>query len=262
MITAQRRADDLAAALERHGAQVVHAPTLAVIPHADDALLLQRTEELISSPPDLVIVTTGVGLRGWIEAAQASGRAADLLDVLRGARLVARGPKAQGVIQSHGLRADWVAESETDAEIQRRLLAAGVSGQRVAVQHHGAGADGLDDAFAAAGADVVSLVVYRWGPSPDPEAVTRAAHQVATGGVDAILFTSAPGASAYLEACASAGVLEQVVAACNSEVVAAAVGDVTAAPLVAAGIRPLVPERFRMGSLVRAVVGALAGQPS
>ena len=84
------------------------------------------------------------------------------------AQIVARGPKARGAIQQAGLAADWVAESETAAELEEFLLAEGVRGKRIAVQHHGSGSDGLDEAFEAAGADVVSLTVYRWGPPPGP----------------------------------------------------------------------------------------------
>ena len=42
------------------------------------------------------MATTGIGFRGWVEAADAVGLAEDLLDVLGAARLIARGPKARG----------------------------------------------------------------------------------------------------------------------------------------------------------------------
>ena len=148
-----------------------HAPALTIVPHHHDEQLLLDTKALLAAPPDAVVVTTGIGFRGWVEAADAAGLADDLLDVLGRARIIARGPKARGAIQAAGLQADWVAESETSAEILEILLSEGVAGQRVAIQHHGAGADGLDSELAAAGADVASLVVYRWGPPPDPDAL-------------------------------------------------------------------------------------------
>ena len=167
-VTADRRFKELAAALERRGATVEHAPALEVVPHLDDESLVERTREILANPPDVVVATTGIGFRGWIEAADAVGLAEDLLDVLGAARLIARGPKARGAIEAAGLTADWVATSETAAEIQQFLLAEGVAGLRIAVQHHGSGADGLDEAFAEAGATVASVVVYSWGPS-DPD---------------------------------------------------------------------------------------------
>ncbi|WP_265445537.1 uroporphyrinogen-III synthase [Flexivirga meconopsidis] len=259
VLTGQRRSAELAAALERRGATVDHAATLSVVPHVDDAELLSRTRELIASPPDWVIITTGVGFTGWMEAADAAGLAAPLVDLLSHARLVARGPKARGALQAAGLTADWVAESETSAEIRDFLLTEGVAGRRIAVQHHGAGADGLDEAFDEAGADVCSLVVYRWGPAPDPAAVVDAVHRVARQDCDAVTFTAAPGAAAFLDAAEREGVLADVVSAFADPagVLAAAVGDTTAKPLRDKGIEPLVPDRFRMGALVRVLVAEL-----
>ncbi|WP_426565589.1 uroporphyrinogen-III synthase [Angustibacter sp. McL0619] len=263
VVTAERRAAELGAALDRRGAEVVHAPVLSMVSHVDDETLLSRTREVLERRPDVVVVTTGVGFRGWLEAATAAGLADPLLEVLGDARLVARGPKAVGAIHAAGLAADWVAESETSAEIQDLLLLEGVSGLRVAVQHHGAGADGLDDALAAAGAQVTSLVVYRWGPPPDPAAVVASVHTVADRQADAVVFTSAPGTWAWLEAARTQGRLDDVVSACTSgAVIAAAVGPVTAQPLRDAGIEPVVPDRYRLGALVHSLTSALVARTS
>ncbi|GAB2685111.1 uroporphyrinogen-III synthase [Thalassiella azotivora] len=255
LVTADRRSAELGGALERRGAQVRHAPVLSIVPHVDDAELLAATRRVLADPPDVLVATTGIGFRGWVEAADAAGLAQPLLQVLSRARVVARGPKARGALQAAGLHTDWVAESETAAEVAEVLLGEGVRGQRIAVQHHGAGSDGLDEAFRAAGADVEPLVVYRWGPAPDPAAVATSVRACAAGEVDAVLFTSAPGAAAWLDACAAAGVLDEVRGRCtDGHLVAAAVGPVTAEPLRRSGIEPLVPDRGRLGSLVRAVV--------
>ena len=251
LVTADRRAAELGAALRRRGALVRTAPALSMIPHHDDEQLIAGTRALIADPPDVVVVTTGIGFRAWIEAADAAGLAGPLTEVLASARIVARGPKAQGAIQAAGLTADWVAESEVSAEIAEALLADGVRGLAIAVQHHGAGADGLDEAFAAAGARVRSLVVYRWGPPPDPAAVVASAQATAAGEVDAVVFTSAPAAAAWLDAADTVGAIPALVERFGSgEVVAAAVGPITARPLLARGITPLVPDRGRLGSLV------------
>ena len=260
ILTAQRKAEQFAGALERHGATIVHAPTLSVIPNIDDPELVARTRALIDARPDVVVVTTGVGFNGWAEVAEAEGLSEQWHAMLSGARIIARGPKARGAIQAAGLTPAWVAESETNSEIQEVLLDEGVRGLRIAVQHHGAGADGLDDAFAAAGAEVSSLVVYRWGPAPDPEAVVAAVGLVAQRRCDAVAFTSAPGVTAFLNAARDQGLLTEVLEAFNDEngVLAAVVGNVTGAPLVEHGIRPLTPERFRLGSLVRSMVAELS----
>ncbi len=260
VIAVDRRAGELTAALERHGALVQQAPALTIVPHIDDEALWARTRELIASPPEIVVVTTGVGFRGWIDAADEAGLSADLTAALAGARFVARGPKARGAIQQAGFTADWVAESETAAELGEYLVAQGIDGTRIAVQHHGSGADGLDDLFEAHGADVVSLTVYRWGPPADPEVVQRTVAQTADGDVDAVLFTSAPGAAQWLAEASSAGCLDDIRRrASGGRLVMAAVGPITAGPLVDAGIPVLMAERGRLGSLVRGVVTHFGG---
>ncbi|PZU40633.1 MAG: uroporphyrinogen-III synthase [Microbacterium sp.] len=260
VIAVDRRSGELAAALERHGAQVRHAPALTIVPHIDDEALIARTRELIDAPPEIVVATTGVGFRGWMEAADEAGLIDDLHRALEGAQIVARGPKARGAIQQAGLTADWVAESETSAELGEFLLAEGVESRRVAVQHHGSGADGLDELFEGHGADVVSLTVYRWGPPPDPEAVRRSVIATGAGEIDAVLFTSAPGAEEWISAARREGVLDDIRDVwAAGRVLMAAVGPITAGPLVDAGVSPLVAERGRLGSLVRAVVTHFGG---
>ena len=155
LVTAQRRSDELSGALVRRGADVVVAPTLGVVPHIDEQALLARTRDILASSVDTLVVTTAIGFRGWLDTAETAGLAEELLEVLDGVRLVARGPKARGALQAAGLRADWVAESETSAEIAEFLTTDGVRGHRVAVQHHGAGDDGRDGRLSAAGATVV-----------------------------------------------------------------------------------------------------------
>lgn len=260
LLPVDRRSGELSAALERHGARVRVAPALTIIPHVDDDELVSATHRLVADPPDVVVATTGVGFRGWMETADEAGLHDELSAVLRSARIVARGPKARGAIQQAGFEADWVAESETSAELRDFLVAEGIAGLHVAVQHHGSGADGLDEAFEAAGARVTSLTIYRWGPPPDPEAVAASARQVARGEIDAVLFTSAPAAREWILAAERADALGGVASRARSgQVLVAAVGPITAGPLLDAGIEPLVPDRGRLGALVRAVVTHYGG---
>src|SRR5690349_7982548 len=210
LVTAQRRSDELASALIRRGAEVTVAPALGGVPHVDEDVLLRRTEEILADPVEVVVITTGIGFRGWMDACEAAGLADDLVKVLDGVRLVARGPKARGALQAVGLKADWVAESETSAEIVEFLLAEGVSGTRIAVQHHGAGDPHLEQQLLAGGAEVIPLEVYRWGPPSDPAAVSDTALDVAAGAYDAVMFTSAPAAMAWLEELAVQGITEIV----------------------------------------------------
>lgn len=261
LVTAQRRAGDFALALERRGAVVTIVPSIGVESHIDEEALLAQTRAIIDGASagagsvDVVVLTTGIGFRGWLETAEAAGLGSALVDALRATRLIARGPKASGALQAAGLTPDWVAESETSAEIAELLLAEGVEGLSIAVQHHGAGDDHLEERLTAGGATTQGLVVYRWGDPPDPEALRASVLDAAAGAYDAVTFTSAPGAAAWLTAARAQGADEDIArAAKDGTLVLAAVGPVTAEPLVEAGFHPIVPERFRLGALVRLIV--------
>lgn len=260
VVAADRRSVDLATALERRGAVVHRAPALSIVPNADDAELLRRTRALIEMPPDIVVVTTGVGFRGWMDAAHEHGIDEELTVAFERAHFVARGPKAHGAIQQAGFNADWVADSETSAEVGEYLLASGVAGKRIVVQHHGAGSDGLDELLADAGADVHSVTVYRWGPPPNPDVVRRSALQAASGEADAVLFTSAPGASSWLSVADEVGALERIrKRAASGRLLLAAVGPITAAPLQRADLTLTIADRGRLGSLARTVISHFGG---
>jgi uroporphyrinogen-III synthase len=255
VIAVDRRSEELAAALARHGAQVERAPAMSTMPHLDDASLLESTRALIAQRPEVVVALTGVGFRGWMESADVAGLGEELRDALAEATILARGPKARGAVQQAGLTTSWVAASEVAAEVGEHLLAGDVEGRRIAVQHHGSGADGLDELLAGKGADVVSLTVYRWGPSRDPEALRRSVVRAGKGEIDAVLFTAAPGAAAWLEDADRAGALDGIREhAASGRLVMAAVGSVTAGPLREHSLPVLLAERGRMGSLVRTVV--------
>ncbi|SER73655.1 uroporphyrinogen-III synthase [Propionibacterium cyclohexanicum] len=258
-MSAQRRADDLASALARRGAGVAIVPTLAVQRHADEARLIEQTRRLLSSAPDVIVVTTGFGLRGWIETADASGLGEAIAALLAGTRVLARGPKAAGALQQVGVRAQWVAPSESSQEILAVLLDEGVTGRRIAVQLDGVGDPALVEGLRRAGATVVELPVYRCAEPADPRATGRAARELGDGRFDAVAFTSAPGADGWLNSLHDSGCVDRVRARVDDgSLLLAAVGPQTAEPLLAAAMPAVWPERSRLGSLVRLIVAELS----
>jgi uroporphyrinogen-III synthase len=258
-VTAARRADEIGGLLERRGAAVLHAPALRIIPLADDSDLHKATLDLIATPPDTVVVTTGIGFRGWMEAAEGWGAGERLRDALGGATLLARGPKATGAIRAAGLRELWSPASESSAEVLARLLSeGGLPGRRIVVQLHGEPLHDFTDTLRRAGATVVPIAVYRWAAPADLTPLDRLLDAVAAGAVDAVTFTSALAATGLLRRAAQAGRAAGLVAALRDRVVPACVGPVTAGPLLEQGIPATWPERYRVGALVRHVTEKLA----
>ncbi|MGW7435788.1 uroporphyrinogen-III synthase [Streptomyces sp. NPDC054849] len=259
-VTAARRADELIALLRRRGAAVLHAPALRIVPLADDSELLAATRELIDCAPDVVVATTAIGFRGWIEAADGWGVGVELLERLRATELLARGPKVKGAIRAAGLVETWSPESESLAEVLERLLSAGVAGRRIALQLHGEPLPGFVEALRAGGADVVVVPVYRWMAPEDLGPLDRLLDAMVGGGVDAVSFTSAPAAASLLSRAEERGVLEAVLDALRGTLLTACVGPVTALPLQAHGVGTVQPERFRLGPLVQLLCQELPGR--
>ncbi|MFC9080515.1 uroporphyrinogen-III synthase [Streptomyces sp. NPDC057062] len=259
-VTAARRADELGALLQRRGAAVLHAPALRIVPLADDGELLAATEELIDRAPDVVVATTAIGFRGWVEAADGWGLGRDLLARLREVELLARGPKVKGAIRAAGLTEEWSPTSESMAEVLDRLLDEGVEGRRVAVQLHGEPLPGFVEALREGGAEVVGVPVYRWMPPEDPAPLDRLLDATVARGLDALTFTSAPAAASLLSRAEERGLLSKTLAALHHDVVTACVGPVTALPLQARGLDTIQPERFRLGPLVQLLCQELPGR--
>ena len=213
-VTAARRKEELGALLDRRGARVIYAPAIRIVPLSDDAELVAATREVLAAPVDLVIATTGVGFRGWLEAADAWDL--PLVEHLLPARVLARGPKARGAIRGGGLVDAWSPESESSAEVLSHLLSGAegpLEGRRIAVQLHG---DPLPDLVAGlreTGAEVLTVPVYRWVLPEDVAPVRKLVASIVAGGVDAVTFTSAPAAASLLTVADELGQQDGVVAA-------------------------------------------------
>jgi uroporphyrinogen-III synthase len=254
-VTADRRRDELATLLENRGGRVVLAPALRIVPIADDAELRAATRACLETPPDVVLVNTGIGMRGWLEAADGWGLGEPLRAVLSRAYLIGRGPKARAAIRSAGLHDQWSPEGESYEEVVDHLTARGVAGLTVAMQLHGESQPEYTDALEAAGALVIEVPVYRWAPPTDPAPLHRLVDLIAGRLVDAVTFTSAPAVGALLRAAGPQR--DALLDALKTDVMAACVGPVTAAPLRRYDVPVVAPARARLSALVRTIVDEL-----
>lgn len=257
-VTSDRRSGDLIAALERRGAQVMHAPALRIAPNDQDQSLVIETRELIRAQPEVVLITTGYGMRRWFEVADAAGLGAELTAVLEQARIFARGPKAVGAVRAAGLVDAVASDLDTTASLVDSMVAAGLVGRRVALQLHGFTDEVQLGRLRDLSASVLTVTPYRWVSPPGQERLGRLIEAVCQRRLDAVTFTSAPGAAATLAMADAMQRRTAFIRAFQDAAMAAAVGPVTAEPLVAAGIVPLIPERYRLGALIRLVCDQLS----
>ncbi|MDA8045515.1 MAG: uroporphyrinogen-III synthase [Actinomycetota bacterium] len=258
-VTADRRGDDQAVLFGRLGAEVLVGPTIATDELPDPELLRRRTEELIAEPPDFSIANTGIGMRTWLGAAADWGVADALVEALARSRIAARGPKAAGALSSAGLSAWWRSPDERLDDVIRHLTEQGLSGKRVAFQLHGDDGAEWVRRLEGAGAQVTTLPVYMWRLPADDGPARELIRRTVAGQVDAVTFTAGPQVHAMLELADRVGQRAALLGALNEErIVVGCIGPVCAAAAGAAGVRhTVVPDHWRLGSLVKAVAAAI-----
>lgn len=264
-ITADRRAEEQAELISRRGGETLLGPVIRTLPLGDEDDLLDATREIIADPPDVVVLATALGVRGWCSSAEGLDLLDDLREVLSVARVVARGPKASGAATTYGIDVDWVTPNATYAELVDHLASCARTRPdgrpvRIAVQLDGEREPVLASRIAALGFDVVAVPVYQWDLPADTAAALRLIGAVVDRSVDAVTFTSAHAVKNFAVLAGSAGLLSEVLDAVNSgAVTAVAVGPVTAATIRSIGIRECVePRHPRLGAMVQGLVAAFA----
>jgi uroporphyrinogen-III synthase len=267
-ITADRRWQEQAELLERRGARVQHGPAIRTFPLYDEAGLQAATHAVVDHPPDLVVLITALGTRGWFAAAESMGMGEELHEALSGARIYARGPKAAGAAITASLDVHWKAPDAKTTQIAEQLVAEHGPGRngghgpalRVAVQLDGSEDRWIADELRAAGFDVVPVPIYRWTMPSDPGPASRMAQAVADATIDAVTFTAGPALANFVELAHEQGCREEMLASFNEGRVAAiCVGPVCAEKAHRLGIvRTIEPNHPRLGAMVQACASAFS----
>jgi uroporphyrinogen-III synthase len=246
-ITGHRRWEEQAEILTRRGAKVLHGPTMSTRLMGDSDRTLAATRRAMERPADLVVITTGLGVRSWFSALESWGLDDDARRLLAGATIMARGPKAASAATAAGLVVGWMAATETNAEVIAQLATQELAGCRVVVLRDG-GDPVVAERIAAMGADVVDVPVYVWESPDDPAPARRLLEAAARERLDAVTFTCSYAVRNAFELAAKPDALR---AAFMGRVRAVAVGPVTASTLRDHGVeRVIEPKRARLGSMM------------
>ncbi len=253
-VTAARKAEEQVRMLERRGATVLWAPALSTdLGRVDDAALRAATDAVLSRPVQLLLGTTGIGMRKWFAATDEWGLTDRLVEHLAGAEILARGPKTVGALRRRGLAERWVAPGERVEEMVEHLRDRDLAGVRVVVQEHGQSLESAVRWLRDRGADVAVVTVYRIAVPEDPAPLHELAERVAGRELQAVTFTSAPAVDAFMAAAERTGREADVVTALSGPVLAACVGPVTASAFDAWRVPTVHPDRSRLAAMVRQV---------
>lgn len=257
-ITADRRWDEQARLFADRQFEIVHGPTMRTIDLSRDETLRAVTVALAEQPPDYLIVTTGMGLRRWLEAAAGWGLDSALLAGLAAqTRIVARGAKAHSATRGANLDVWWKAPLETMHEIVDHLAAFDdVAQSRVALQLFDPDANPSTELLRTMAGELVEVPVYHWALPEDPAPARRLVDAAIAGELAAVTFTAQPAVhNLFRIAGDRRGELRD---AFNGSVLAACVGPVCASAATDEGIvAPLWPDPPRLSPMVRLVTARL-----
>ncbi len=258
-ITADRRSSEQISMLTGRGAECVHGPTIKTHPLRPEAEMRAATEAFLADPPEIVVLTTGIGVRGWLAAADSLMLGEDLRRALAGSMLISRGPKARGALVTADLDVAWNAPRATSAEVIDYLAELDLGKRRVAVQLDGAAGSRLMSGLAALGVDAMPIPVYRWSLPDDLGPAESLIRSICEGRIDAVTFTARPAVENFAEIAQSMGRFDEVVEAFERRVRFFCIGPVCASGAVASGFTTVFePERSRLGALSMFVTSTLA----
>jgi uroporphyrinogen-III synthase len=203
----------------------------------------------------MVIFLTGVGADAVFQEAERQAQLPALLDGLREATLVCRGPKPSAAIRRRGLAIDVaVAAPYTSHELLLPLESMSLDGVDITLVHYGERNARIADAITARGAVLHDLCVYEWRLPDDLRPLQTLVRDILEHQFDAVMFTSQIQGRHLLHVAEAMQLREQLVTALNKDLVVSAMGPVCKAALEELGITPhVVPAVPKMAPLVSAL---------
>jgi len=190
-----RRARQIAKLIENLGGVPIVAPSVreVALDSNQDALAFFRN--LAAGFVDMVIFTTGVGVKALASAIESVCSREELARRLNDVVVVARGPKPTAALRELGVTASLtVPEPNTWRELlvtldqNRETLP--VAGQRVAVQEYGVTNPELSAGLTHRGAVVTLVSVYQWTLPEDLAPLEHAIESIIRGDVHVLLVAS------------------------------------------------------------------------
>lgn len=190
-----RRSVEASKLIRTYGGEPLSAPAMRELALDSNQAVLEFAEALIRGKFDLVIFTTGVGVRTLIKTVSENMDRGQFLDALRSVKIAARGPKSSSALRELNVPIKVVApEPFTWRALMTRLeseFGANLTGMNIAVQEYGTSNPELLTALAEKSISITRLLVYQWALPEDIQPLREAVIALAHGHVDVVLFMNA-----------------------------------------------------------------------
>lgn len=243
-----RRATEMAALIRNQKGEPIVAPSMREVPIEENEAAFAFAESLFAGRFDMVILLTGVGTRYLDKVLATKYPPEAFAEALRGTKVIARGPKPMAVLREWKVAAVMAPEPNTWRELL--AIVEGMPAHRVAVQEYGKPNPELTAGLVAQGREVTTVPVYQWALPIDTEPLREAAHLLARGSVDVVLFTTSIQLSHLFQIAEEEHIAADTKAGLERTVIAS-IGPTTSEALAEYGLKPdLEPSHPKMGNLV------------
>lgn len=249
-----RRSAEVAKLIRTYGGEPLSAPAMREIALDSNHPILEFTEALMRRAFDLVIFTTGVGVRSLVKIVSDQFDREDFLTALRSVKIAARGPKSSAALRELGIPIAVVApEPFTWRSLMGALeakLGSSLQGMNIAVQEYGTSNPELLTALAEKSISITRLPVYQWALPEDVQPLREAVLALAHGHIDVVLFLNAAQVTHLFLIAERMGYTDALHEGFRSTVIGS-IGPSTTEGLATYGLQPdYEPTQSKMGFLI------------
>ena len=250
-----RRAMETAKLIRTYGGEPLSAPAMREIPLDSNRPVLEFAEALVAGAFDLVIFTTGVGVRSLIKTVSEHMDREQFLNALRSVKIAARGPKSSSALREFNIPITVVSpEPFTWRALMAKLeeeFGSSLNGMNIAVQEYGTSNPELLTALAEKSVSITRLLVYQWALPEDIQPLREAVIALAHGHVDVVLFMNAAQVAHLFLMAERMGYTEALHEGFRSTVIGS-IGPSTTEGLLAYELTPdYEPTQSKMGFLIK-----------
>ena len=251
-----RRAREIAKLIANLGGVPIVAPSVREVPSESNQEALEFARKLAVGEVDIVIFTTGVGVKALTSAVEKVCSRDELSSYLNRVVVVARGPKPTSALREIGVR---ISISVPEPNTWRDLLAVldqskdafPVAGRSIAIQEYGVTNPELSASLEERGAVVMPVNVYQWALPEDLGPLEKAVESIIRGEVHVLLVASSVQIRHLFEI-AERMAKEEALHRALSRVVITSIGPLTSEELRGRGLSVDIEcTRPKMGFLVQ-----------
>lgn len=280
-VTGSRRASEQAELISKFGGVPYVAPTVGIeVQEEVDVQTEDLVRKIVRGEFDYAVFTTGPGVYRVVSTAERLGVQSDLIDVLNRTYIVARSHKPQKILEKYGIRVSLVASDNTSEGIAAAMEALDLDGKSVALVWFGEAHPVLPEFLEKRGAKVFEALAYTYSLEleqrgaevlsavgfksmpPEEEKILKLIHDLGSGAIQIITFTSPPSARNLFRFAEAHGLETDLRRALNKEVVVVAVGLPTRRAIEENGVSvDVMPDVFKLGPMLRATADYLSKCP-